>query len=413
MDQPIDPKKASPTEYLHYLQLWAASQRPTLGSWGSLEVSEALKDRTVLREELELSFNTLVSSSGLQGTELEEFQAQITRIQAEVQNVQLPTGIGNPAFYWVLANVVRDVDQTITRLGREVPEEVAFGALPTGQVNGLACPVPAGGLVVALDDGVFMFLSLLAKSVATFYRAEIMPDGGETFTLIDNDISGAVETNEDGNLWWLEVLVATFAYTHPEFAPWRPPSQEHSEMVPLLLTPAERFIVAHEFAHLILRHYDDPDHLTATRRLAADAEIEYIQTWKEDEYEADRLGLEILRDYHRQLGLSVEVTRAVVCFLFGCLTAFESTANLEGMVVQVETHPTPSERLDRMLQQLAEEEGIPPDAPTEAEAVYDVVAQLWAHNVDQYLEWREFAINGTVPWDGTAPYRWPYGNDTR
>jgi hypothetical protein len=175
---------------------------------------------------------------------------------------------------------------------------------------------------------------------------------------------------------------------------------------------SEMFIVAHEFAHLILRHYDS-DRPTSTRRLAADAEVERIQTRKEDEYEADRLGLEILRDHHRQIGLSDKFTRVVVCFLFGCLTTFENTAVLEGMVVQAETHPTSSDRLNRLLQQLAEEEGIPPDAPTDPLSVYRVMEQLWVHNVNRYLEMRELAINGTVPWDGTAPYRSPYGNDTR
>ena len=412
MDPPIDPNKASPAEYLHYLQLRAVRERPTLGSWSSLEVSEALKDKSTLRERLEWSTNNLANLSGLQGAELEEFQAQIARVRAEIQNVQLPTGIGNPAFHWVLAQVVRDVDRTVTRLGHKVPDQVAFGALPTGQVNGIACPVPAGGVIVALDDGVFMFLSLLAKAVTTFYGAEITPDGGQTFTLIDSDIPRAVETNEDGNRRWLEALVATFAYTHPEFAPWRPPSQEHAVMLSLLLTSAERFIVAHEFAHLILGHLE-PDRRTSTRRLPAEAEVEYIQTRKEEEFEADQLGLEILREFHRQEGVSVGATRAVICFVFGCLTAFESTAVLEGMVVQTDTHPTPSERLDRLLHQLSEEEGIPPDAPTQADSVYQVMAHLWVHNVDQYWKWRGLAINGSVPWDGTAPYRSPYGDDTR
>jgi hypothetical protein len=412
VDRPIDPNTASPSEYLRYLQVLAASQSSTLGSWSSLEVSEALGNQVTRQERLQQVFDYLVDSSGLQGTELEEFRTHISEIRAEIQDVQIPTGIGNPAFYMTLADVVRDVEQAVQRLGYQVPDEVAFGALPTGQVNGLACRVPAGGLIVALDDGVFMFLSLLAKAVATFYRVEITADGRQVMTLVDSDIPRAVETNEDGNRRWLEVLVATFAYTHPEFAPWRPPSPEHTQIAGHLLTGAEMFIVAHEFAHLILRHYD-PDRPTSTRRLAADAEVENIQTWRDDEFEAHRLGLAILRDYHRQGDLSVESTRAAVCFLFGCLLAFETTAMLDGIVVEAETHPATTERLERLLRQLAEEEGIPPDTPTDAASIYQVMAQLWAHNVYRYLEWRESAINGTVPWDDSAPYSWPYGNDPR
>jgi hypothetical protein len=142
--------------------------------------------------------------------------------------------------------------------------------------------------------------------------------------------------------------------------------------------------------------------------MAADAVVEEIQTWKEDEFEADRLGLEILREHHKHVGLPIETSRAAVHFLCGCLTVLESTAVLNGMSGEAETHPRASERLDRLRGQLAEEEGIPPDALTDAASIYQVMEQLWIHNAYRYLEWKELAISGTVPWDDSALYAWPY-----
>ncbi len=267
LDEPVDPRTASPTQYLRYLQDLAVRQPFVRGGWRSIEIAEALSDRATLETRLDRDANAMIEASGLEGEERERLLAIFAERRQEILAVQIPTGvIGNPAFYAILSDLVKDVELAVARLGYEVPEEVTFGALPTGQINGLACAVPAGGLIVALDDGVFTFFNLVAKAVASFYEVEHLPDGGGAFRLVEGDIPRAVAMGHEGNRRWLEALTGTFVYGHPELAPPWPPSDNKTVIVDSFLTPAEMFIVAHEFAHLILGHYES-DRPTSRRRM--------------------------------------------------------------------------------------------------------------------------------------------------
>lgn len=296
----------------------------------------------------------------------------------------------------VVTRLVRDVERAIDSLGYEIPEEVTVGALPTGQINGLACAVPAGGLIVALDDGVFSFFNLVAKAIATFYKVERTPDGGGAIALAEGDISRAVATNQEGNRRWLEALTATFVYDHPDLAPLWPSPYEKALIVNASLTPAEMFIVAHEFAHLILGHYDRR-RPTYRRRMSGGVEFDNLQTLREDELEADRVALDILREHHRRIGAPVEHTRWAIHFLHGCLNTL-TLDRREGVPDQESTHPTAGERSERLLLRLAEEEGTAVETPTFSSSVYEVMRQLFLHNLDRYVEWQELANNGTEPW---------------
>lgn len=400
MSSSIDPNTASSTAYLRYLQDLAAQQSSARGSWRSLAIDEALHDKATLKARLERDASAMIEASGLEGEDQERLRATLSERSRDILAVEIPTGVrGNPAFYMVLMDLVRDVERAVARLGYEVPEEVTFGALPTGQINGLACAVPAGGLIVALDDGVFTFFNLAAKAVATVYKMERTADGGGVFRLAEGDIPRAVATSQEANRRWLEALTATFVYGHPELAPPWPPPDDKMIIIDSFLTPAEMFIVAHEFAHLILGHYDR-QRSTSKRRMSGGVEIDNLETLREDELEADRIGLEILCEHYRQIGGSVENTRWAVRFLHGCL----NTMTLDGLgseSVQTSTHPTVGERFERLFTQLAEEESVEANIVDFSESVYVVMRQLFFHNLDRYIEWRELAINGTVPWSLT------------
>lgn len=396
---PINPDTASPTEYLRYLQEWAARQSARPGGWRSAGTEEVLRERAELEAHLASSADALAESSGLDEEEAEELRTVI-RNNKRVLDSNMPEGVlGNPYFYAVLTDLVREVELTIARLGYKVPEEVTFGALPTGQINGLACAVPAGGLIVALDDGVFTFFNSLAKTVATFYQVERMPDGGGAFSMIDGDVARAVGTNREGNRRWLETVTATFVYGHPEQAPLWPSPVSRNVLVDSFLIPSEMFIVAHEFAHLILGHYGDGRD-TSKRHMLGDVEIDDLDTSRRDELEADRLGLEIVREHYRRIGASADNTRWAIYFLFGSLNTL-SLDGTRGDSDQSSTHPTNFERLQELLRQLAKEDGTAVDATTFSTSVYDVMQQLFFHNFDRYFEWRELAINGIIPWSIT------------
>ena len=400
MVYPIDLNTASPTEYLRYLQFVFSKQFATLGGWRSRETDAVLYNKPAVESRLQQDAKAMLESFGVVEEELEEVRRTISEIHQSIIDVEVPQGIvANPAFYVVIMDLVQDVERAIARLGYEVSEEVTFGPLPTGQVNGLACAVPAGGLIVALDDGVFTYLNLLAKAVATFYELERAPEGG-LVRLVEGNIHRAVTLNREGNRRWLEATTATFVYGHPDLAPpWPAPYDKHV-MVDSFLTSAEMFIVAHEYAHLILRHYDR-EGATYRHRMAGGAEVDNLEISRQEEFEADRLALEILREHHRQTGRKVENTRWSIRFLHGCLTTLEVLNGLGNELDQPSTHPTPGERTARLLQSLDEEEPVAEGKLDFTESVYMVMEQLFLHNLERYFEWRELAFCGAVPWSLT------------
>lgn len=391
MNDAIDLSTASPTEYLRWLQLRAAREPSALGSWMLLSASESLRDRDALEASLERITNDLRNSLvNIEEAELNDWERALLEKKKELLDMQRPTEIGNQAYHSTLTDLIGVVSQAADRLGYNVPEAVTFGVLPTGRVNGLACPVPAGGLIIAIDDGLFNFVYGLAKAIATFYRVTSMADGWN-FSLVDSDIPSAVRTNDEANIRWTETLVATFVYGYPNCASFRPLLDNRSYLVDQLVTPIELFIVAHEYGHLILGHYEQ-NRRTSEWSMAGGVNVDEFETGRAEELEADRIGLELLREHHRSMGLTVENTRWVICFLAGCLNI------LEEMLGEWPTHPSASTRTERLLEQLAREDGATNIAASFGAGIYRVMGELRFHNAARYEEWKVRALNGEDPW---------------
>ncbi len=389
-DNAFDPRTATPVEYLHWLQLRIARELSNFGSRSSLSLNASLQDDIQRKAAFERASNLFSSSLNVAGQESEPLRSHYDEVKQHLLSIQVPTAADNPVGYSILHSVVRDVEQAIIRLGYKVPEEVTFGTLPTGQINGMACAVPAGGLIVALDDGLFTFLHSLAKTVATFYKATMNSNGLE-ISLVESDLAHAVITNEEGNLRWLETLVAAFVYKWPNVAPLRPITDDRQHLVHLLVNSVEIFIVAHEFGHLLLGHYER-NAFASKRSLLSDIEVDRLNTLQKEELDADRLGLRFLREHHRKAGYSVDHTLAVIWFLGGCLLI------LEDMVGQDSNHPPALVRSKLLLQQLVDEEGSGMKDPSSSKVVFDVMHHLKFHNENRYRQWERQALNGKVPW---------------
>ncbi len=106
LDEPVDPRTASPTQYLRYLQDLAVRQPFVRGGWRSIEIAEALSDRATLETRLDRDANAMIEASGLEGEERERLLAIFAERRQEILAVQIPTGvIGNPAFYAILSDL--------------------------------------------------------------------------------------------------------------------------------------------------------------------------------------------------------------------------------------------------------------------------------------------------------------------
>lgn len=369
----------------------AAREPSAFGSWRSLSANEDYRSSKTLHSSLEATKDLLQNTlATLEEAELADWEQSIVSSQKQILDNERPTEIGNPAYHSLLTDLIRDVEQATNRLGYEVPEEVIFGVLPTGRVNGLVCPVPAGGLIVAIDDGLFNFLYGLAKAVAMFYTVTVMNDG-LNFTLADQDLPTAVQENEEANIRWTETLTATFIYGYPNYAPLHPLWGSRALLVSHLVTPLELFIVAHEYGHLVLGHCDD-NRSTSKWRMSGSVDIEEYKTTQAEELEADRVGLEILREHQRHAGLTVDNTRWVICFWAGCLNI------LEEMLGQWPTHPSASTRTQCLLDHLAKEDEITSVTSTFGAGIYKVMRELRFYNRTRYEKWKATALSGSIPW---------------
>lgn len=394
---PIDPYTAAPAEFLSWLQDVAAEHPSAFGSWRSRAASESLRDPAALEDHIESWMDDIRDSiADAEVTRREDTERSLSEYAKRLLNEQFPDNVGNRAYHLTLVDLVADVREAISRLGYDVPEDVTFGLLPTGQVNGRACTVPAGGLIVAIDDGLFNFVYSLAKAIAALCEVTVTEDadGGAEVdaSWIDNDIARSLQNNEDANRRWLEILFATFILGYPNHCPMRPLLGDRAYLTVTLTTAAEFFVVAHEFGHLILGHYDR-SHSALKRMLPGGVEVDEFETARAEELEADRIGLELLRDYHKSLGLSLDNTRWAVWFWTGCLNVLELMYGGPSR-----THPSADERGTRLLEQLAREDGSAWDTPSLGLDIYHVMGGLWTHNQQRFVEWIRRAEGGEMPY---------------
>lgn len=395
--QPIDPYTATPAEFLSWLQKVAAEDPSAFGSWRSRAASESLRDPAALEDHLESWMDIMLDSfTDVEATWHEDIEGSLSDYTKRLLNEQFPYNVGNRAYHLTLVDLVTDAREAISRLGYEVPEDVTFGLLPTGQVSGRACAVPAGGLIVAIDDGLFNFVYSLAKAIAALCEVTVTKeaDGGAEVNVswIDNDIARSLQNNEDANRRWLEILFATFILGYPNQCPVRPLLGDRAYLSTTLTTAVEFFVVAHEFGHLILGHYER-GHLASKRMVPGGFEYDEFETARAEELEADRIGLELLRDYHKSRGLSLDNTRWAVWFWAGCLNVIELMYGGPSR-----THPSARERGTRLLEQLAREDGSTIDTPSLGLDIYDVMGGLWTHNQQRFVEWIWRAEGGEIPY---------------
>lgn len=359
---------------------------------------ESLRDPGALEASLNNTLDVVRNSlTDAEADQREDIERSFSEHMNRVISQNFPESVGNRVYHSTLADLVADVRAAMDRLGYEVHEDVTFGILPTGQVNGRACAVPAGGLIVAIDDGLFNYAYSLAKAVAALCEVAVtrMDGGGEVdISWIDHDIVRSLRNNEEASRRWLEILFATFVLGYPNANPMRPMVGDRVYLSTMLTTAVEFFLVAHEFGHLILGHYER-NHTAVRRMLPGGVEVDEFATARAEEFEADRIGLELLHDFHQNGGIfSLDNTRWAVHFWTGCLNVIELMSGGPSS-----THPSANDRGRALLKQLALEDGAALDAPSFGLDIYNVMAGLWVYNEQRFEEWVRRAEHGEMPWN--------------
>jgi hypothetical protein len=151
---------------------------------------------------------------------------------------------------------------------RVIPDTYV-GEFPTGDVNARATRVD-GGYLVLVNSGLLVLLKQVAE------------------TLVRNGGRGE-EGREDTIATLASVALAYVRYSDPMFGPLPLSGGTSALVVHQLNRALDRFVIAHEYAHLLCGHLDEIE------RIATPAgTIDAVRESKEDEKQADLVAHELL-----------------------------------------------------------------------------------------------------------------------
>jgi hypothetical protein len=211
---------------------------------------------------------------------------------AGVDQVTLPTRFENPGGYFLLKNISDSIHAALRRRNPAKPlPEIFWGTLPHGEVNAAAQAIGNENLVL-LNEGMFSFLyaSLLGLTRTIEFKSSgsrIAFDYSED--AFRRQFSASVESKT-----FLALLLQAFARPDTGAPDIRLASASEAAIVMRQLNAIERFIVGHEFGHIVAgdvasgrRMLSLPNLAGGWRPVAALA-----RDWGQ-ELRADRQGLEL------------------------------------------------------------------------------------------------------------------------
>lgn len=166
----------------------------------------------------------------------------------KVEDVALPTRYENIGAYFLTNNISESVRDAIKRKGQaeEIPV-IRWGSLPIGEVNAAAQQIGSEHLVI-LNEGIFTFLY---GALLTVDRTISIQDDGRQVAIDFSEegfrrmLSGKSQLTDD---YTRELLSFAKGQAIPEidFA-----NNHEAPLVIRQLNSIERFIVAHEFGHVL------------------------------------------------------------------------------------------------------------------------------------------------------------------
>ena len=207
--------------------------------------------------------------------------------------------------------------------------DIAVGNLPTASFNASAIPVPGSknSWVVALNDGVSALVYEVARTTAATLKIRV---GQET----DSEALSDLEAGR--------ILYERFnCYVHlgvPYGSEYKV-SPKQVFVASRVTTMAERFVYAHELAHIILHHHDH----AALRALPGDwsGAQQTIQR-PDQEIEADILAWQLLARVFAESGADLQTAYAGSSLFLKAADILEGAEDLTA----VGTHPPARERLE-------------------------------------------------------------------
>lgn len=216
----------------------------------------------------------------------------------------------------VLASIKADIESGLTpEESANLDDSLFVGQFPTGDPNACVTSAPSGGFLVLVNLGLMQLIHQLMIVLCS--RVRIQPLGWHIgririprpFARVEEDVDVSFPRVKS---WFMGAIQSYFQYEDLPPLPAASKPGRRRYMVALLTDSIERFVVAHEYGHVIRRHLGTPVREEVTMH---GARISLIpKTW-EQEYEADRLGcLLMMRPFleARKLGAKPKTFRKTV-----------------------------------------------------------------------------------------------------
>ncbi len=344
-----DVNEMSPIEYLEYLQKRCSIQRFSIKNifQSTKLLEEILKNRKMLFPKMDAD------------KEKKEIADDLQR----KLNIPPPTKYQNPLSYFIIKTLAQWVTVSAKEFSYNINEWPVIGTLNTQEVNACSILVPSGGYLVVLEDGLFTFMNLLAKVVASAMPLEGMErikkiEGTEEiegieiiYSLRKEEIRKIIDFDKNILIRFQEVLFAYIINGNPNSSPQYLPSESIGILSDVIRDSAELFVIGHEYGHILKDHFN----VGITKKMIGKENVDAISRNWEQEFEADKVGLQLMiLSMQTKHKTDLTMSYCGADFFFSCIDIVEKSISIlrEGKVIDQisETHPPTELRREHIRQ---------------------------------------------------------------
>lgn len=234
-----------------------------------------------------------------------------------------------------LARLVASVEAAAASCGYTVPRRPVVGTLPTGDINSQRRPGPKGeGDLVIFDSGMFLFAGKIAAVAAQALDAHEVSTG--IAILGEDEIIDRLQRIPGIRVQFADLIFSYVVLGDPAYGLTYPPPPPSRLAVDNWAEAVMAFVMAHEYAHVILAHGE-------------------VHTPGYDglnkEIEADHLALELAP---HMVGNRVIAYAGASLFLLGSMSLDSADRHFRGALPQnPSSHPPPTDRFASLLAAVA------------------------------------------------------------
>lgn len=246
--------------------------------------------------------------------------------------------------YNAISAISKDVEKISKKLKIKIKNKPVIGTLPTGQINATSIKVPNGGFVVCMNVGTFGFINLMSKVLTSFIPLKDKVEN-ETFAFsykID-DINNSFEKNKEAINRFQDILLSYQHFGDPHEAEQYFIDPIQARLANIFTDMAEFFIVSHEYAHIMLGHFENSQ---CEREIIGNNEIDMLYNNWQEEFSADHLATILTINYGlKKRKLDFFNSYSGIDFFFTCVDILEKANN----VGENKSHPPAIERRDFLI----------------------------------------------------------------